>query len=132
MSEDLWGEIAVDTELKLPVAVLKAQATLLGDKTNGILEAKVTSLKMTGKDTVGYSFNIVAPALSNYVYKVLTISHPAILLYPVRVVNQTTNSDSVCKDETEFIAVVRETLSSAIVHKAVLALITQSRAANSN
>lgn len=129
MSEDLWGSIAVETELKLPVVVLKHQAALLGQKTNGVLEAHVIPFKTTGKDKVGYAFNIVAPHLSNYVYKVMSVSHPAILLYPVRVLDQTSDSEHTCSTEEEFIATVRAILSSAIVHKAVLALITQSRAA---
>ncbi len=131
MSDDLWGTIAIDTELKMPLAVLKSQATLLAQKTNGVLEAQVGSFKVTGKDTVAYSFNIVAPHLSNYTYKVLTISHPGILLYPVRVVDLTSKMEHICKTEDEFIMVIRAILSSDVVHKAVLALITQSKAARS-
>jgi hypothetical protein len=131
MNEDLWGEIAVNTELKLPVAILKSQALLLDQKTNGILSAQVSSFKTTGKDAVGYSFNIVAPDLSNYVFKLLTVSHPAILLYPVRVVDQVSKADHTCRTEEEFISAVRQILSSEVVHKAILALITQSRAARS-
>jgi hypothetical protein len=131
MSDDLWGNIAVDTELKLPIAILKAQATLLEQKTSGILIAQVNPFKTTGKEAVGYGFNIVAPELSNYVFKVMTISHPTVLLYPVRVVDQTSKADHTCKTEEEFISVVRQILSSEVVHKAILALITQSKAAKS-
>jgi hypothetical protein len=129
MTDDLWGEIAIDTQLELPIAILKRQAELLEKKTGGVLDAQVHSMKMTGKDSVGYSFNIVAPALSDYVHKVLTISHPGILLYPVRLVSHVTDADLSCKDEEEFVNALREILSSGVVHKAVLALITQSRAA---
>jgi hypothetical protein len=131
MSEDLWGNIAVDTELKLPIAVLKAQASLLEEKTGGILKAEISTFKPTGKEAVGYSFNIIAPDLSNYVFKVMTISHPTILLYPVRVIDQTSKSDQTCKTEEEFISNVKQILSSEVVHKAILAMITQSRVARS-
>ncbi|HNU06446.1 MAG TPA: hypothetical protein PKO33_01690 [Pyrinomonadaceae bacterium] len=129
MNDDLWGNIAVDTELKLPVAILKTQASLLEQKTSGILAARVDAFKPTGKEAVGYAFSIVAPELSNYVFKVLTISHPTVLLYPVRVVDQTSKADTSCKTEDEFISVVRQILSSEVVHKAILALLTQSKAA---
>lgn len=132
MSEDLWGNIAVDTELKLPVAVLKAQAELLERKTDGILRVELNPFKPTGKELVGYAFNIIAPELSNYVFKVMTISHPTVLLYPVRVVDQTSKADNSCITEEEFISNVRRILSSEVVHKAILALITQSRASRSN
>ncbi len=130
MEDDLWGEIAIDGKLELPIAILKRQAELLETKTGGVLQAHVHPMKMTGKDSVGYSFDIVAPALSNYVHKVLTISHPGILLYPVRLVSHVTDKDASCKDEEDFVKALKEVLSSDVVHKAVLALITQSRAAN--
>jgi len=131
MSEDLWGDISVEKEIKLPVTILKEQATILGEKTNKILEAKVTSVGVGNKETVGYSLNIIAPALSNYKYNVLTITHPAIFVYPVNVVYKRENGGAVqaaCKDEAAFNEKLKEILSSEIVHKAIVALISQSKA----
>jgi hypothetical protein len=131
MSEDLWGDISVEKEIKLPVTILKEQATLLGEKTNKILEAIVNSVNLSSRDSVGYSLNIIAPALSNYKYKVLNITHPAILIYPVTIVYQRENGNSIgasCRDEIEFNEKLKEILSSEIVHKVIVALISQSKA----
>jgi hypothetical protein len=132
MSEDLWGDILVEKEIKLSVTILKEQATILGEKTNKILEAKVDSFSVPKKDSVGYSLNIIAPALSNYKYKVLSLNHPAIFVYPVTINYQASNGAwtlGSCKDESAFTVKLKEILSSEIVHKAIMALISQSRAA---
>ena len=49
MSEDLWGDIPINKEIKLPVTTLKEQATILGGETNKILEGKVETVGV-GKD----------------------------------------------------------------------------------
>ena len=132
MSEDLWGEISVEKEIKLPVTILKEQATILGEKTNKILEAKVSALKLSTNEEVGYKLSIVAPALGNYVYQVLTIYHPAIFVYPVTVLYRDDDGDesyeAICEDESDLIEKLREILSSDIVHKVIVALISQSKA----
>ncbi|HEX8197714.1 MAG TPA: hypothetical protein VF571_16095 [Pyrinomonadaceae bacterium] len=131
MSEDLWGDISVDRGIKLPVTILKEQATILGEKTNKILEAKVYPLGMSDKERVGYYLNIIAPALSNYKFEVLSIDHPALFVYPLNLHYKTHEgawTSSVCKDETEFISKLKEVLSSEIVHKVIASLIAQSKA----
>ena len=132
MNEDLWGDISIEKEIKLPVTILKEQATILGEKTNKILEAKVNSLSTNTKESVAFTLNIIAPALSNYNYKVLTVVHPTILVYPLTVSYQAKNGSQMtnaCKDEAEFTAILKEILSSEIVHKVIVALISQSKAA---
>jgi hypothetical protein len=131
MSEDLWGEISVEKEIKLPVTTLKEQATLLGEKTNKILEGSVTPIKYPDKDIVGFSLSIIAPALGNYRYKVLSISHKSIFVYPLTVSYR--GEDGVatsytCEDEGGFNDALKEILSSERVHKAIGALISQSKA----
>ncbi len=131
-TNNLWGEIPVESEIKLPVTILKEQASILGEKTNKILEATVTQINTQSKDTVAYSFNIIAPALSNYKFKVLTLTHPAIFVYPVNITFQQNAGNWVqrsCTDESQFIEMLGQILSSEIVHKAVGALIAQSKAA---
>lgn len=132
MSEDLWGDIPVEKEIMLPVTILKEQATILGEKTNKILEARVDTFSIPNqKGSVGYSLNIIAPALSNYKYKVLSINHDAIFVYPVVVSYEASTGNWLkanCNDEPVFIAKLKEILSSERVHKAITALISQSRA----
>ena len=131
-TEDLWGEIPVEIEIKLPVTILKEQASILGERTNKILEAKVNSLATSDNVTVGYSFNIIAPAVNNYKFTVFHITHPAVFIYPISFRFQAAvgNWAAVdCSDETQFTDKLREVLSSEVVHKAIAALIAQSKAA---
>lgn len=130
MSEDLWGEIPTEKEIKLPVTILKEQATLLGEKTNKILEAKVDSIRLATQDQVGHSLKIIAPALSNYNYEVLSIYHPPIFVYPVTIIYQVNKQryQANCNDENSFGEKLKEILSSDTVHKAIVALISQSKA----
>ena len=84
---DLWPEnIAPIPELKAPTIILKEQASLLGKKTNNLLEATVTKIESTGfvEEKFNYVFLIVAPALDNYRYKLFTVSH-GIGSYPVTI-----------------------------------------------
>lgn len=130
---NLWGEIPVESEIKLPVTILKEQASILSEKTNRILEATVTQLLVSDKDTVAYNFNIIAPALTNYKFKVLSIQYPAVFVYPLIVVYQHSVIENwmqeICEDESHFIEKLGQILSSEIVHRAIAALIAQSKAA---
>jgi hypothetical protein len=77
---DLWPEIE-QSEVVPPVAILREQAALLGEKTSHLLEGRVaTSVAPQGRFV--HSFYIVAPALGGYTYKLFDIEHGA-SPYPV-------------------------------------------------
>ena len=81
--EDLWPDDFGQADFVTPVTILKGQASMLGPKTNNLVEAEVKST------TQGYGFvhtlSLIAPALDNYSYKLIQVSH-TIELYPVDVV----------------------------------------------
>ena len=83
---DLWPDDIRYTRLKAPVTILMEQASLLGKKTQNLLEAKVENNKeaLVSAEVFVYGFYLVAPALSYYRYKLFTISHD-IQLYPVKI-----------------------------------------------
>ncbi|HEX8735770.1 MAG TPA: hypothetical protein VF721_10630 [Pyrinomonadaceae bacterium] len=129
---DLWGDIPIENGIKLPVTILKEQATILGEKTDKILEAKVNSVNVADKDIVGYELKIIAPALSNFSYGVLSVFHSLVLVYPLNMSHQNSTgkwTTSKCKDEAEFTAKLREILSSEVIHTVIVSLISQSKAA---
>jgi len=76
---DFWGEIEVDGTVT-PSMILKQQASLLGVKTNHLLEAEVRT--HTYYDSFRHSFDLVVPGLDNYTYELFKVSHGA-KLYPV-------------------------------------------------
>lgn len=77
---DLWGEI-VATKTRTPVAILREQASLLGEKTAFAIEAKVESAA-SDRGFI-HRFVLVVPALDQYEYELFSISH-GIELYPVQ------------------------------------------------
>ena len=60
--EDLWPKEIGTAEITSPVAILREQASLLGQKTKNLVEADVSPLN-NDTDTIFYHFYIVAPAL---------------------------------------------------------------------
>ena len=76
---DLWPQDIATTELTPPVTLLKEQGTLLGEKTKNLVVGKVVRLDDWSYAQPGhfaYAFYLVAPALGNYRYKLLTLSYP--------------------------------------------------------
>ncbi len=82
MVEDLWPQELEATKMRSPVSILKGQASLLGQKTKNLVEGHV-AISEEGT-ALSYSFFLVAPALNNYRYLLLTMSHD-IRMYPVSI-----------------------------------------------
>ena len=84
-TQDLWPTDIATTELRSPVAILREQATLLADKTEGLLVGNVRT--GTAGEQLRHTFVLVAPALSHYTFDLFSFTHgPS--LYPVKAVNQ--------------------------------------------
>ncbi len=86
--ENLWP-IEIEFEgLKAPVTILREQATLLGDKTKNIVLAEVQESSQIAISEIQFDFifyfNIVAPALGNYRYRLFKIGYQ-IDLYPLSI-----------------------------------------------
>src|SRR5262245_38143551 len=84
---DLWPtDIEKAEKLETPVSILKQQASLLGERTNQIVTAKVAQTDkdhgLPDSDDFAYVFFIAAPALGNYRYRLFTVAH-GIELYPL-------------------------------------------------
>jgi hypothetical protein len=75
-TEDFWPDEIPDTTDPAPVALLKEQAALLGEKTNHDVEG-VVSLMSLG-DKVCYGLYLKAEDLGDYLYKLLEIQYPTL------------------------------------------------------
>ena len=97
----LWPDNIVTVDIKSPVAILKEQAALLGQKTQNLVEAQVIQGRQPSIEDIRkaismsklpapvepifvYDFLITAPPLDFYAYRAFTIQH-SIDLYPVRI-----------------------------------------------
>ncbi len=79
--EDLWGALPKVESLRTPLVILKEQAELLQEKTEGLLVGNI-SQQQSGTQFV-YHLSIIAPTLNNYTYELLIIIHD-IGFYPLQ------------------------------------------------
>jgi hypothetical protein len=123
---DLWATDLGTREITTPLAILRSQASLLAQKTSGMLEGQVETTTRRDGSFV-HSFYVVAPALDHYKYGLLSIRH-GIGLYPATVYapNQ---PELDANSEQELIECLRSALSSDETRRVVDALLAQSRSA---
>ena len=81
---DLWPTNALKMNVLTPVAILRTQATRLGQKTGGVLVGDVTVT--TGQNNqVVLGLELIVPALNNYRYRLLSVRHAQDAIYPAEV-----------------------------------------------
>jgi len=117
---DLWGDIA-PAQVRTPLAILREQAALLGEKTKNLVEAKVAT-SVNGPQFV-HRFNLVVPSMIQFTYELFTVRH-GIEMYPINVPADPPNAN-VLATEQEFIEWLRGELSSEGTKKIVSNLLAQ-------
>lgn len=122
---DLWPKsFGTATELT-PTAILKMQASKLAEKTGGIVLGEVQS---SGQgETLRTDFNLIAPALSNYRYRLFSIVHP-LENYPVEISGAPGQDAPVgARDEPEFLNGLSDILNSERTRRIIQSLIEHSQ-----
>ena len=137
--ESLWPEDFGVSEITVPVVILRQQAYFLGQKTRNILEGEVSSHPFwpnkTGaavftqsvdepNNALLHSFYIKALALGGYRYKLFSVTHKAIPIYPLNISFEGKTSE--IDDEEEFCKALRNIFGSEATKKVIQALISQS------
>lgn len=83
---DLWPDDVAVSFVAAPLAILCYQASQLKLRTKGLLEAEVQTLKRgREKPLLGHSFDLIAPILNRYSYRLFTVEHDAEMVYPATV-----------------------------------------------
>ncbi len=121
-TDDLWPANIADSRLTTPVAILKEQAALLGEKTKQLVKGEV-STQTTGNLFV-HHFYLVAPTL-NYKYELFTASH-VINFYPLTL--RQTSQNTTIMNEEDFKEKLKEILSSQHTLNVVHSILAQVRA----
>ncbi len=96
---DLWPVLPTMT-MTTPVTILREQASLLGTKTRNIVKAEVRRYNRfpapvsrhvasakpaaSAQEPFCFSFNLVAPVLGNYTYRLFTVAYD-VNLYPATI-----------------------------------------------
>ena len=81
-TQNLWPDFPVEAA-KSPKAILREQAGYLMAKTNNILSAEIETLQSL-KQLITHNFYVVAPAINNYRYQLLSVAH-SVFFYPLTI-----------------------------------------------
>lgn len=122
-TDDLWGKLPDVEEIKTPFVLLKEQAELLTEKTDGLLVGEVAPEQLG--QSFHYTLYIIVPTLNNY--KLLSIGH-MIGFYPLRLIESEKES-VVCSDENEFKKELGEIFKSQGTQNVISKLLTHVRSA---
>jgi hypothetical protein len=124
---DLWPSgIAEVQSIVTPFAILKRQAAALGDKTQGLITAEVARTTDADGD-FRYTFYLVSPT-ANYRYKLFTVYHKPIKLYPITCVFLSGSEQK--GDQETFLEWVGMVLASEETQRVVQGLLLQAREEN--
>ena len=145
VTKDLWPDIIrmSGTSARSPVAILRQQAAYLGDKTQNIVEAEVSTSahirSLADPETLAirrtpgliimppydftHTFRLVAPLLDNYKYDLFIVMHN-VVIYPL--VFKYQDEDYQVGDEEEFLDRLQAVLSSEKTREIIEQLIALS------
>lgn len=76
VTKNLWGELPDAADIRSPVTILREQASLLTQMTNGTLQGEVYLENSGGR--FSSTLYILAPALDDYRYSVLSVQYPVV------------------------------------------------------
>ena len=126
MTEGFWV-IPDETQLpRSPAIILKEQAAALREATKGELNGVITNAPAPSGH-MGYRFNMIVPALNNYVYQILRVHYPLLTIWPAEIEADVTNEKLEAENEEQFNAMLRRTLGSEEMQRVIAALRAQIR-----
>ena len=134
---NLWPEDITVTGQVPPVAILKEQGSLLGQRTQNLVVGRVSAADPEGPDSEQdfcYEFDLVAPSLG-YRYQLFKVQHGA-EFYPLAIYWDSPDNEKLCniageggiEDEDQFLSALEIIFSSERTRKVIGSLIAQSRA----
>lgn len=120
---DLWPS-DVATDVVTPVAILRFQGAQLRKKTKNLLEADVVTEADSG--WVVHHFDLVAPALDNYRYRLFSVRHKERIVYPAHIEGTTGAALPPSPTQSKFMDVLGEVLQSNEAKSVIHSLIAES------
>ena len=121
MADNYW-KIPATSTLSPPANILKEQATALTAATNGMLQGAVSRSQSGGDSKL--ALLIIAKALNNYTYTLLTVEH-GITLYPVAIFFLPTGIYVRANDEPAFRQALKDLIGSDESGRIVAGLLAQ-------
>jgi hypothetical protein len=124
---NLWGDLPPADAILAPLSILRHQAGLLSDMTQGMLIGEV---KTTTGEQISHVLIVRVPAMGNYSIKLVYASHGP-TLYPVEMFNPQDSILFRCDDESSFKAKLGDILTSSSSKKLIQGLLTAAKASAS-
>ncbi|MBW4514016.1 MAG: hypothetical protein KME11_02170 [Timaviella obliquedivisa GSE-PSE-MK23-08B] len=121
--KSLWGDLSKPDIVRTPFTILKEQAAILSEATDGLLVGDVRRIQNQEKQNI--ELRVVAPSLDNYRYSILSVIHD-IKLYPLSLNNLANDTyHRQCDSEEAFEQALGEILSSPEVRKVISTLLSE-------
>ncbi|MDM8523547.1 hypothetical protein QUF80_09275 [Desulfococcaceae bacterium HSG8] len=127
-TENLWGELPEIGKIRIPLSILREQASLLGHMTERLLEASVF-MNDNSDQLIDAVLKISVPALSSYTVGIVQIKHKA-EFYPVTLINLLTSEAREANNEAEFVEALGQILTSDKVRRVIESLLIHIRSAD--
>jgi hypothetical protein len=122
--KNLWGEMPQPEEIRTPYTIIREQAALLEELTGGILQGRVRKVQEEDTKSFTYFLDILAPALDDFVFRVLMIRYE-ITLYPVAVKDFVNDMNDECDTEESFVEELEKILGSDEMKRVISGLMSQ-------
>ncbi|MBD2490572.1 hypothetical protein [Aulosira sp. FACHB-615] len=124
-NKNLWGELPKNVEVRTPYLILKEQASILTQMTQGLLIGEVDRRPSLDQDIFSVRLMIKVPALNSYTYSVVEVIYP-LQLYPLEIRDLTGSfRDVQCSSEQEFEVSLGQILSSDPIKRVISTLLTE-------
>lgn len=124
--KNLWGDLPLEETIRTPYVILKEQASLLTEMTNGLLVGYVEKKRGASSNNDSYCIlRINVPSINNYSIDVVHIDYP-ITIYPSYISNLVTGqNDLMCETEQELNESLKNILSSDEIKKIISGLLSE-------
>lgn len=127
---NLWGNLPVENNIRTPYLILKEQASLLTEATNGLLIGNVDRETLTNNSKYDFEcmLEIRVPSIDNYSISILEVYYPVFNIYPSLVINKIVDSKQYnCDTEEDLYTVLEQILSSTEVKRIISSLLNEIR-----
>lgn len=122
--KNLWGNLPLEDNIRTPYVILKEQASLLTESTNGLLVGEVSQEAAPDNSGLISTLEILVPSLNNYSISILSIERP-IMLYPAKVIGIIKDSSQECQTEEELERALAKILSGQPVKRIISGLLAE-------
>ncbi|WP_161486727.1 hypothetical protein [Rufibacter roseus] len=122
--QNLWPSDLGSSKLNLPKNILIQQGKFLEEMTKNVITVEIKSTQSASNDII-HRVNILAPALGNYSFGLLTMSHK-ISLYPLTIIDEVNLEKHFVEDEPDLLNSLASIFNSQPVKNALNSLIAQS------